>query len=111
PSYVDDDAPLARTSKGELLGTDASSHNRHWIAYIERDAASGRFFHYDRRAKTVRYLSALRPALEDPPLVPMEPVVVRARDGLELVCYLSRPRATSNAVPVPMVLVVHGGPW
>ena len=26
------------------------------------------------------------------PLVPLEPVVVRARDGLDLVCYLSRPR-------------------
>src|SRR5205809_2203655 len=111
PAYADDYARLARASKGDLLGTDASADNRHWIAYIERDAASGRFFHYDRRAKTVRYLFALRPGLEDAPLVPMEPVVVRARDGLELVCYLSRPRATSNAAPVPMVLVVHGGPW
>ncbi|PYN05174.1 MAG: S9 family peptidase [Candidatus Rokuibacteriota bacterium] len=111
PAYADDYARLARASKGDLLGTDASADNRHWIAYIERDAASGRFFHYDRRAKTVRYLFALRPALEDAPLVPMEPVVVRARDGLELVCYLSRPRATPNAAPVPTVLVVHGGPW
>src|SRR5919204_1705365 len=111
PAYTDDYARLARASTGDLLGTDASADDRHWIAYVERDAASGRFFHYDRRAKTVRYLFALRPALEGAPLVPMEPVVIRARDGLELVCYLSRPRGTSNALPMPMVLVVHGGPW
>ena len=92
PAYADDYARLARASAGDLLGIDASADNRHWIAYIERDAASGRFFHYDRRAKAVRFLFALRPALERAPLVAMEPVVVRARDGPEMVCYLSRPR-------------------
>lgn len=111
PAYADDYARLARASEGDLLGIDASADGRHWIAYIERDAASGRFFHYDRRAKAVRYLFALRPALEGAPLVPMQPVVLRARDGLELVCYVSRPRGMSHATPAPMVLVVHGGPW
>ena len=111
PSYADDFARLARASAGDLIGHDASADDRHWIAYVERDAASGRFFHYDRRAKRVRYLFALRPALAGAPLVAMQPVVVRARDGLDLVCYLSRPRDAAKSRPGPMVLVVHGGPW
>src|SRR5262249_52934786 len=37
--------------------------------------------------------------------------VVRARDGLELVCYLSQPRNAQKGKPGPMVLLVHGGPW
>jgi dipeptidyl aminopeptidase/acylaminoacyl peptidase len=41
----------------------------------------------------------------------MEPVVIRARDGLELVCYLSRPRGVPPTRRLPMVLLVHGGPW
>jgi dipeptidyl aminopeptidase/acylaminoacyl peptidase len=41
----------------------------------------------------------------------MEPVVIRARDGLELVCYLSRPRTARPGTRLPMVLLVHGGPW
>ena len=41
----------------------------------------------------------------------MEPVTIRARDGLELISYLSRPRGTSHADRLPMVLLVHGGPW
>jgi predicted acyl esterase len=36
---------------------------------------------------------------------------LRARDGLQLVCYLSRPRGWQRGKPVPMVLLVHGGPW
>ena len=111
PAYADDFARLARASAGDLLGHDASADDRHWIAYIERDAASGRFFHYDRRAKRVRYLFALRPSLAGAPLVTMQPVVVRARDGLDLVCYLSRPRDAVKSRPGPMVLLVHGGPW
>ena len=111
PAYADDYARLARASAGDLLGHDASADNRHWIAYIERDTASGRFFHYDRRARSVRYLFALRPSLAGAPLVALEPVVVRARDGLDLVCYLSRPRGTTKNAPIPMVLLVHGGPW
>jgi dipeptidyl aminopeptidase/acylaminoacyl peptidase len=111
PAYADDYARLARASTGDLLGIDASEDDRHWIAYIERDTASGRFFHYDRRAKTTRYLFSLRPSITGQPLVPLEPVVVRARDGLSLVCYLSRPRGAAKNGPGPMVLVVHGGPW
>ena len=111
PAYADDYARLARASTGDLFGIDASVDNRHWIAYIERDTASGRFFHYDRRTKATRYLFSLRPSLAGQPLVPMEPVVVRSRDGLELVCYLSRPRGHAKNGPGPMVLLVHGGPW
>ena len=41
----------------------------------------------------------------------MEPVTIRARDGLQLVSYLSLPRDRTRETPGPMVLVVHGGPW
>jgi dipeptidyl aminopeptidase/acylaminoacyl peptidase len=47
----------------------------------------------------------------------MHPVEIKARDGLTLVSYLTLPAAadpegdgTANQ-PVPMVLLVHGGPW
>jgi dipeptidyl aminopeptidase/acylaminoacyl peptidase len=49
--------------------------------------------------------------------VKMHPVVIKSRDGLDMVSYLSLPAAAdpdgdgkANA-PVPMVLFVHGGPW
>jgi dipeptidyl aminopeptidase/acylaminoacyl peptidase len=110
-SYAEDFATLAKVSDGDLSHLGFSDDRRHAVAYFERDAGSGRFYHYDRGAKTGRLLFAARPAVEDLPLVPLEPVVVRARDGLDLVCYLSRPREAAPGKPLPLVLTVHGGPW
>jgi dipeptidyl aminopeptidase/acylaminoacyl peptidase len=51
------------------------------------------------------------------PLVKMQSAVVRSRDGLDLVCYLSLPTGSDAEAsarpdePLPMVLLVHGGPW
>ena len=39
----------------------------------------------------------------------MKPVTIRARDGLELIGYLTTPPSASG--PLPLVLNVHGGPW
>jgi dipeptidyl aminopeptidase/acylaminoacyl peptidase len=69
------------------------------------------YFHFDRGARQARRLFSSTPAWERLPFVPMEPVIIRARDGLELVSYLSRPRDASSAAPLPMVLLVLGGPW
>src|SRR5581483_10159661 len=56
-------------------------------------------------------LFSAKPALEGVPLAAMEPVTIRARDGLALVSYLSRPSGAAPAKGWPMVLLVHGGPW
>lgn len=111
PTYAEDHAFLTKVSSGDLMGASLSDDKQHWVVYYEQDAAPGRFLYYDRAKRDARFLFTRRPALENVPLVPMEPVVVRARDGLELVCYLSRPRDANQNKPLAMVLLVHGGPW
>jgi dipeptidyl aminopeptidase/acylaminoacyl peptidase len=110
-AYAADYAALAKISTGDLAAADFSDDRRNWVVYYERDVAPGQYFHFDRAKKRARLLFTSRPALENAPLVKFEPVVVRARDGLDLVCYLSRPRGAVKGTPTPMVLVVHGGPW
>jgi dipeptidyl aminopeptidase/acylaminoacyl peptidase len=109
--YADDFAYLARLSDGDLRAIGLSDDRRHAIVYYERDESPGRYACYNRSERKARFLFSARPALESAPLVPMEPVVLHARDGLQLVSYLSRPRGWQRGKPVPMVLVVHGGPW
>jgi dipeptidyl aminopeptidase/acylaminoacyl peptidase len=47
----------------------------------------------------------------------MHPVVIKSRDGLELVSYLTLPKGADPdnigrpKAPLPLVLLVHGGPW
>jgi dipeptidyl aminopeptidase/acylaminoacyl peptidase len=109
--YAEDFAALARVSAGDLSSLDCSQDGRNWVVYYEQDAAPGQFFHYDRATKQAQFLFTRRAALENVPLAAMQPVLVRARDGLELVCYLSRPRDAQPHEPLPLVLFVHGGPW
>jgi dipeptidyl aminopeptidase/acylaminoacyl peptidase len=111
PAYAEDRAYLAKVSPGDLSITSVSANNRSWVVYYEQDVAPGRYFAYDRRSRKARFLFSARHGLEKAPMVPMEPVVIRARDGIELVCYLSRPRGAPLGRPGPMVLLVHGGPW
>ena len=72
---------------------------------------------YDRKAGKVTKLFDQRPALAKAPLVPMQALELKARDGLTLVSYLSLPPGSDTNgdgvpdSPVPLVLNVHGGPW
>jgi len=48
------------------------------------------------------------PKMLDYKFAPMQDVRIEARDGLELVGYLTR---SDDAKPTPLILLVHGGPW
>ena len=111
PDYGDDFDYLTGQSRGDLTITSMSQDRRQWIVAYQYDDAPLEYFHYDRAARQARRLFSSTPAWEGLPFVAMEPVIVRARDGLELVCYLSRPRDAQATTQLPMVLLVHGGPW
>jgi len=76
-----------------------------------------RFYLYDRTKHHADFLFVHRPKLEGLKLAKMHSRVIPARDGLPLVSYLSLPPASDldgDGVPdhpLPMVLLVHGGPW
>lgn len=96
-----------------------SSRNRDdsvWtVAYVVDDGPV-RYYLYDRENREATFLFTNRSQLEGLRLASMEPVIIEARDGLQLVSYLTLPpgqeghqgRMVRN---LPMVLLVHGGPW
>ncbi|MDA1193861.1 MAG: S9 family peptidase [Planctomycetota bacterium] len=104
---------LAKVDDGDLSLTSRSLDDRTWIVASSRSDGPVRYYHYDCKAKLARFLFTNRPALEGLALAPMRPVVVKARDGLDLVCYLTLPLGVERRPekPLPMVLLVHGGPW
>jgi acetyl esterase/lipase len=74
-----------------------------------------RYYRFDREAQKAEFLFTNRQALEGRPLQKMHPHVVKSRDGMDLMCYLTLPPGHDAGGkadrPVPMVLLVHGGPW
>ena len=97
--------------------TNRSLDDNFWTVAADDALAPSSSYLYDRKAGKVTKLFDQRPALAKAPLVPMQSLEIKARDGLTLVSYLSLPPgsdANGDGVPespVPMVLNVHGGPW
>ena len=80
--------------------------------FYERDAESGEFALLDRDTREVRKLFPQRKALADVALRKMQPVIIPARDGLAAsrLSDLARGRTPASG-RLPMVLVIHGGPY
>src|SRR6185295_15554616 len=116
-SIEKDLAALAKLDGGEVHLTSRTLDDKTWLVMTTSEQHPRRFYVWDRGKQKAAFLFASQPALESQPLVKMHPVIIKSRDGLPLVSYLSLPAAADpdgdgkpNA-PVPMVLGVHGGPW
>jgi len=117
PAIADDLKTLKEKLKGEFSVQSRSDADDKWIVVADPVSAPVSTWLYERKGKRLTKLFTARPELEGAPLVAMLPQEIKARDGLTLVSYLSLPKSADPsgsgkpARPVPMVLLVHGGPW
>ncbi|MBN1448800.1 MAG: S9 family peptidase [Bacteroidetes bacterium] len=102
---------------GDLSVTGRTQDDRLWTVAYVTDNGPVRYYLYDRDKKKAEFLFTNRSVLEKHTLARMWPVVIPARDGLEMVSYLTLPTWKDEdedgrpAEPLAMVLLVHGGPW
>nr|WP_235880142.1 S9 family peptidase [Polyangium aurulentum] len=108
---------LAKVSEGDYDVISRTLDDKRWlVSYVVSDGPV-KYYRYDRDKKKADFLFTNRKALEGLPLAKMHPRVIKSRDGLELVSYLTVPKAMDPDAdgrpdkPLPMVLLVHGGPW
>lgn len=95
--------------KGAEVGVSSRTRDETlWIVNYRRSDGPTEFVLYDQIKKTTTPLFVSQPKLLDYKLAPMEDVRIKARDGLELVAYLTRARMDKKT---PLILLVHGGPW
>ncbi len=91
--------------------------DRQWIVWNDPITAPTAVYIYDRTANALTPFYVSRPELAGMPLQPMHPVEITSRDGLILPSYLTLPIGSDPegkgvpTTPVPLVLLVHGGPW
>jgi dipeptidyl aminopeptidase/acylaminoacyl peptidase len=102
---------------GEINVSSRTDADDKWIVSVDPVTAPSAAYLYDRKSKALTQLYVTRPELEGATLAAMNPVEIRTRDGLSMVSYLTLPPGTDPDgdgrpnTPVPMVLLVHGGPW
>jgi len=103
--------------KGDIAVTSQTLDNSKWTVAVDPVTAPSSVWLFDRKTKAVTKLYTGRPALEGMPLAAMYPVEIKSRDGKILPSYLTLPPGTDvdgdgrPSAPVPLVLLVHGGPW
>ena len=117
PSIKKDFRILQNVANGLLYIESRTLDDQQWIVSFAFDNKPTYFYHYDRRNHKAHFLFTNRKELENQPLAKMHPVIIKSRDGLSLICYLSLPPGSNSkcdivpSAPLPMVLIVHGGPW
>jgi dienelactone hydrolase len=92
-----------------FIGSQDLSGNK-WTVWYFTDAGPISFYLYDRSTRKATLLFKDHPQLEEYKLAEMRPITIPARDGFKLVSYLTVPPGSSGK-SLPLILVVHGGPW
>ena len=116
-SIAGDLAYLKTVADGDFEVVSRTMDDNYWMVAYLMDDGPVRYYRYDREENQAEFLFTHKKALEDLQLAKMHPVVIKSRDGLDLVSYYTLPVGSDSDSngrpdePLPMVLLVHGGPW
>ena len=113
--FDSEEAALRKKLESSFPGMEVSVHarsldNQVRIIHVGSDREPGVFFLFDRAAGSLVQFKRERDTLDARLLRAMEPITFAARDGSPLHGYVTRPFAAEGG-PVPMVILVHGGPF
>src|SRR6266576_2107235 len=110
PKLKADFAEISRQVPGFVDLVSRDNADRIWIVAIRRSDAPGKHYTFDRNKKKLTLLFDENRDLGKFKLGTKQPVVIKARDGLEMVSYLTTP-AGLEPKKLPLILLIHGGPW
>lgn len=108
---------LGTIEDGEFTVYHSTLDNRRWIVVYMVDDGPVKYYLYDRDKCEAKFLFADRESLNNYTLAKMHPVIIKSRDGLNLISYYTLPVGSDKDEdgipdePLPTVLLVHGGPW
>ncbi|KAA5830493.1 alpha/beta fold hydrolase [Saccharopolyspora hirsuta] len=110
PHFAEVHAALSELSDGVLHSVSSDETEQRWTATFVGDREPGATWFYDHSTGESRLLFRAHPQLDPTDLAPMTAVRFPARDGLPLHAFLTLPVGAA-AEKLPMVLLVHDGPW
>jgi dipeptidyl aminopeptidase/acylaminoacyl peptidase len=102
--------PLLARFEPERIGFDIVSMDpkERRVVMVIVTRAGRHYYLLDRDRKQHALLGKTRNARFEQAMIEPQAVSIRARDGLTLPAYVLRPNVDK---PLPLVLLVHGGPW
>jgi dipeptidyl aminopeptidase/acylaminoacyl peptidase len=94
----------------EVVRTSSTLDGKKSIYAVYSDTNQGEYYLFDHLTKKAEHLVSSKPWLDSSKLSLMEPIKIKARDGLELEAFLTLPKQ-SNGKNLPLIIHPHGGPF
>lgn len=110
PKLKADFESINREAPGFIELVSRDNRDVKWIVAIQRSDAPDSYYAFDRETKKLTKMFDSNPNILRFSRASKKPIVIKARDGLELVSYLTTPPGV-EAKHLPLVLLIHGGPW
>jgi acetyl esterase/lipase len=106
----------SKLNRGRFCVINQNLENNRWLIASFSDVSPTRYYLYERDPQKgapvlLKFLFCAQPELEKYQLQKMTPVVIKSRDDLDLVCYLTKSFDFIEGKPSKMVIQIHGGPW
>lgn len=113
--YFDESSQEARLSKalavnfpGQLAYFSSFTQDgKHAIVRVTSDRNPGDFYLFDLDSREAHYLMSAEAWIDPQHMRPMQPIELKARDGLALHGFLTEP---AGSQPHPLIVLPHGGP-
>lgn len=80
------------------------------LIHAGSDTDAGRYYVYDRTARSLNELLMVRPQLENRPGGRVTAISYPASDGVQIPAYLTLPPGRTDARGLPAIVLPHGGP-
>lgn len=77
-----------------------------WIISTGNSTEMPKYYLYNTATQSLKFLFYSQEALNKYAFHQTEPIVIKSRDGLDLVCYLTKAPKSSK-----LIMYIHGGPW
>jgi dipeptidyl aminopeptidase/acylaminoacyl peptidase len=97
-----------RGTANRLLHASPDGSRRLISATSDRDP--GVYYLFDATTKKIEELAVLKPGIDPDQMAPMQPMTIKARDGLGLHAYLTLPLGREPK-KLPLIIHPHGGPY
>ena len=99
---------LGKAFPGQTISVVSTSHDAlRAIVFVNSDVNPGDYYLFDTQTKNLDYFFSASRWIAPDQMHGKEPFTLKARDGVELHGYLTRP---GKSGPYPLVVLPHGGP-
>lgn len=116
--FFDEQGPDARQYRSleaalggdAVLVTSGTRDGQHVLVQAWSDRNPGDYYLFDTKARRAEHVVSRRQWVDPRNVAPVKAVALKARDGVELHGFLTRP-AGNDGKALPLVVVPHGGPF